>query len=288
MSEILLDSFEKNYYLNIREFSSGQFEAVMRLVKPMSAEYTEAVVDGLPVASVWDKPVAFTKPMSEEEEAEKRLVNHRRAVRRAKQSIRWLCKAMQADRLLTLTYRDNVEDREKVRADFTKFIRLVRQHFPDWVYVAVLEKQDRGAFHIHCAVRGFQRIKYLRKCWYIACGGAGDEVGADTPGAVNITSPSKRWGSGVKEWKTEKLAGYITKYIAKTFDDALSEKRRYWSSKGIDRPVVRRSWVGGSNIFDAIKSCLSLLELDVGLTGIDFDWWLSDQNDCLWIAGRGS
>lgn len=284
MSEILIEQ-SKNYYLTVREFASGSFEAVMKLVKPMSSEYTEAIVDGLPVTSVWDKPVGFTKELTEEEQAAKTARNHGRNVLRAKQTIRWLCKAMGADRLFTLTYRKNEEDREQVRTDFREFLRLVRKRIPSWQYVAVLEKQDRGAYHIHCAVKGWQQIKYLRKCWYVALGGKGDEVGAATPGQVDVTSPQKKWGGGGREWKTEKLAGYITKYIAKTFDSALSEKRRYWASKGIQRPEPRRMWVGGSNIFDAIKSCLGTLYFDVGLEGVDFNWWLSTRNDVLWIAG---
>jgi len=287
MDWILEEKQEKNYYLNIRQFGSGAFEAVMKLVKPMQAEMTEAIVEGRPVTSPWDKPVAFTK-LTDEEQAAKAKVNHDRALRRATQNIRWLCKAMEADRLFTLTYRKNVEDRDQVRADFQEFLRLVRKQIPDWQYVAVLEKQDRGAFHIHCAVKGFQRIKYLRKCWYLAIGGSGDETGDATPGNVDVTSPQKRWGSGVREWATDKLCRYLTKYLAKTFDESLAEKRRYWAAKGIDRPAPRRTWVGGSNIFDAIKSCLDTLYFDCGLSGVDFDWWISPQNDSLWIAGRAT
>lgn len=284
MSEILIEQ-SKNYYLTVRQFSSGSFEAVMKLVKPMSSEYTEALVDGLPVSSPWDRPVGFTKELTQAEQDAKDAASHARSVRRAKQSIRWLCKSMQADRLFTLTYRKNEEDREQVRADFQEFLRLVRKRIPAWQYVAVLEKQDRGAYHIHCAVKGWQQISYLRKCWYVALGGAGDETGENTPGQVDVTSPQKKWGGGGREWKSEKLAGYITKYIAKTFDQALSEKRRYWSSRGIQKPEPRRMWVGGSNIFDAIKSCLGTLYFDVGLEGVDFNWWLSTKNDVLWIAG---
>lgn len=284
MSEILIEQ-SKNYYLTVRQFSSGAFEAVMKLVKPMSSEYTEALVDGLLVSSPWDRPVGFTKELTQAEQDAKDAASHARSVRRAKQSIRWLCKSMQADRLFTLTYRKNEECREQVRADFQEFLRLVRKRIPQWQYVAVLEKQDRGAYHIHCAVKGWQQISFLRKCWYVALGGAGDETGADTPGQVDVTSPQKKWGGGGREWKSEKLAGYITKYIAKTFDQALSEKRRYWSSRGIQKPEPRRMWVGGSNIFDAIKSCLGTLYFDVGLEGVDFNWWLSTKNDVLWIAG---
>lgn len=94
----IVEQQEKNYYLNIREFASGAFEATMNLVKPMRQEYTECIVEGRPVVPPCDKPLVFTK-RTEEEQAERDKANHNRAVRRASQNIRWLCKAMEVDRL---------------------------------------------------------------------------------------------------------------------------------------------------------------------------------------------
>lgn len=296
--DLILDQLEeKNYYLNIREFASGAFEAVMKVVKPLSQEQIDAGINGTSYAAACAEKgetsrsgfTSFGYSKSDEDINEfDRAKNHSRAVRRAKQNIRWLCKVMQADRLFTLTYRENVEDRELVRAQFKDFLRRVRERFPDWAYVAVLEKQDRGAFHIHCAVRGFQHLGFLRACWHKALGAEGVQLGESSPGNVNVTSPQeKRWGAVSREWKTERLAGYITKYLAKTFDESSTEKRRYWHARDLKVPAKQRLWIGGSNIFDAIKSCLNTLEFHCGLEGVDFDWWLSTQNDCLWIAGKG-
>lgn len=301
MSEILLDDLEKNYYLNIREFASGALEAVLKTVRPMKQEAMDASINGCLTSSRFLAPaVPKTEEQQEVSQAD-RAANLARAVRRAKQNIRWLCKVMEADRLFTCTYRENQEDREQVREDFARFLRLVRTGFkvkhadgskttyraiPDWQYVAVLEKQGRGAFHIHCAVKGFQYIKTLRAAWYKACGGNGDEVGEKTPGSVNVTAPAKRWGSAGREWKTDKLVGYLVKYIHKTFDESATEKKRYWHAKDLKTPDVQRMWVGGTNIIDAIKSTVSTLELAHGLQA-GFDMWLSTQNDCFWIAGRG-
>lgn len=301
MSEILLDDLEKNYYLNVRSFASGAVEAVLKTVRPMKQEAMDASINGCLTSSRF---LAFAVPKTEdpqEKSEAERALNLSRAVRRAKQNIRWLCKVMQADRLFTQTYRDNIEDREKVREDFARFLRLVRSGFkvkhgdgtktvyraiPDWQYVAVLEKQGRGAYHIHCAVKGFQYIKTLRAAWYKAIGGNGDETGENTPGSVNVTSPNKRWGSSGREWKTDKLAGYLVKYLHKTFDESTTEKKRYWHAKDLKTPEVQRMWVGGANIADAIKSTVRTLQLSHGLRG-DFDMWLSSMNDCFWIAGRG-
>lgn len=288
----ILDETEKNYYLNLREFASGEFEAVLKVVKPMSQEMMEASMNGCCTSS---RNLAYRSANQDEDKSlSDKAQNHARAVRRAKQSIRWLCKVLDADRLFTLTYRENQTDREQARADFTKFLRLVRSGWrgqvgvPNWQYVAVLEKQDRGAFHIHCAVKGWQRIKFLRMAWFKALGGDGYETGENTPGNVDVTNPDKsRWGHTGREWKVNKLAGYLTKYLAKTFDEADSEKKRYWHTRDIKHPEKQRFWVAGATMPEAIKSAFAMLQLHVGVS-VDCSMWVSTSNDVFWIAGSGS
>lgn len=279
---LILDPVElqRNYYLNVREFANGTVEAVLKTVRPMQMEQSKRRYENFGSFSakhVEDVP-------GETDSLSVKQANHARAVRRAKQSIRFCCKQMQADRLFTLTYRENVQDRQRVRADFQRFLRLVRKVYPHWQYVAVLERQDRGAFHIHCAVVGWQRIGFLRTAWYKALGGTGKESGVDTPGAVNITSPQKRWGSGVKEWKTEKLAGYLTKYLHKTFEESDAEKRRFWKCKDIQPPAAERFWIAGSSMYEAIPSAWDTLSTFYGVKP-DFDMWLSSSGDCFWLSG---
>lgn len=291
---------ERNYYLNLREFASGEFEAILRVTRPMKMEAMNAAMRGtsyaqaLAVEGVSSRELRPLPPKNTDEKSVYELqANLSRAVRRSKQNIRWLCKAMDADRLFTLTYRENQTDREQARADFKKFLRLVRSGWrgqvgvPDWRYVAVLEKQERGAYHVHCAVKGWQRINFLRACWYKALGCSPEVSGENTPGAVNVTNPDKsRWGHTGRQWKVNKLAGYLTKYLSKTFDDTMAEKRRYWHCRQIVQPVKQRFWVSGSDICQAIKSTIGLLDFHVGL-GKSWSHWLSSSADSYWIAGVG-
>lgn len=300
MDYIVPEESEKNYYLNLREFASGEFEAILKAARPMKVEMMDASMTGTDYASACreygetsrsGRDAAFKVRKKEEPSEFDRKSNLNRAVRRSKQNIRWLCKAMEADRLFTLTYRENQMDREQARADFTRFLRLVRSGWrgqvgvPDWQYVAVLEKQERGAFHIHCAVKGWQRVNFLRACWYKALGCSPDVSGENTPGAVNVTNPDKaRWGHTGRQWKVNKLAGYLTKYLSKTFDDTATEKRRYWHCKQLVQPVKQRFWVSGNNIVEAIQSTVGLLDFHIGL-GKTWNHWLSDFEDAYWIAG---
>ena len=91
-------------------------------------------------------------------------------------------------------------------------------------YVAVLECQKRGAIHPHLAVRGFQDIRLLRRCWYKIVGKA--------QGQVNVKGP--RPGTS-----PVKLARYLSKYISKDIDSQPREfeEHRYFCSLGIAVPT---------------------------------------------------
>lgn len=79
--------------------------------------------------------------------------------------------AMVADRLLTLTYRENVEDYDPASADLSKFLRLVRHRLREFSYVAVVERQRRGVVHWHLALRDRRDVAVLRRLWRRIVGG---------------------------------------------------------------------------------------------------------------------
>lgn len=282
--ENILGESEKNYYLNLREFKDGSFEGIVKAVRPMQKELIEASMNG----TLFNCPLPSYREKETDPEALEydRIQNHRRAVRRAKQNIRWLCKEMGVDRLFTLTYRENVEDREKVKSDFKEFIRLARKRYPGLLYVSVLEKQERGALHLHFATKGYLSIEFLTACWHKALGFKTVQHGEASPGSANVAYRKSRWGRANPVWKTAKLAGYITKYLGKTFDETTTEKRRYWHAKAASVPNKQRFWVSGNNIIEAIRSARSLLRFHVGLQ-YGADMWISDLEDCFWIAGWG-
>ena len=84
-----------------------------------------------------------------------RKMNEARARGRAKSTIRNKCLTIGADHLVTLTYRANVEDRDRVLHDLARLRRALSRSGCSMPYVAVLERQQRGALHPHLAVKGF-------------------------------------------------------------------------------------------------------------------------------------
>jgi len=216
-------------------------------------------------------------------EANAKADNLRRAVTRARQQIRFHCRQLGVDHMVTLTYRHNVEDVEVLKKDWARFVRLVRTKKPNWEFVACRERQERGALHLHIAVRGRQDIGLLRKSWYQALGGSGDETGDETPGQVDVRGPSKRWGARTVDWKVAKLAGYMTKYMHKAFEELEAKgSKRYWHSKGIEAPEVEKVWLASSSFIDAIKDSHALFRAEGVKTAV---LWASEGWDCIWLAG---
>lgn len=278
---------DKDYQATIRQFKNGQTEVVAHVVRPLAR---------FAASERWRLcyPIKchLTPEESEPDEADQALIeahalhkaeeNRARSVRRARMRLRWLIKSICADHMVTLSYRENMQDINKLKRDWQAFVRLVRARFPDWQFVAVRENQDRGALHLHVAVVGRQNIKYLRKCWYIALGASPEASGADTPGAVNVRAPLKKWGGQGYEWKADKLAGYLGKYLHKCFDMAEHHSKRYWHSNGIEMPIPQRIWLGAASFVDAIVQTHDIARA----CGVErLAMWASVSYSSIWMSG---
>ncbi len=109
------------------------------------------------------------RPKAKRGESEDREKSIEISTQRSVRSVRERCKSISADHMVTLTYKENVEDRERVLRDLKEFVRrmnkLEKMGLRKLHYVAVLERQERGAFHIHMAVHGFKRWKTIFAMW---------------------------------------------------------------------------------------------------------------------------
>ena len=155
-------------------------------------------------------------------QSEKREANEKRAQRRAQARIRHLALAAGLDHLLTLTFRENVTDFDRASRCFERFIKLVHAEMPEWAYVAVAERQKRGAWHWHLGVAGRQNVALLRRLW-LECVGDGN---------VDVQSPpGKRGNSKLR------LVSYLTKYLGKSFNELRElDAHRFRASKHIKVP----------------------------------------------------
>jgi hypothetical protein len=167
--------------------------------------------------------------------------NSERSARRARAAVRRRVKLFELNSMLTLTYAENVLDRDRMRRDVDAMIKRIRRVIPDFAYVCVFEQQKRGAWHAHIATRTIQshylhRGKFvqsyalLRLMWRAVTGAAG--------GNIDVSR-----GRGVKR-STGRLAGYLAKYIGKGFADGQIGDS-YSASGSLPRPTTQR-YVCGS------------------------------------------
>ena len=191
---------EPQCLVRIEEYPSGPVRVVVKSVR----------VEG-PTCVIAGKPPRLKRDPDEQERVQS-------SIQRTRRTIRQRCMAALVDRLLTLTYRDNMEDRARCYADTVEFIRRARRQGYLATYVAVPEQQERGAWHVHLAVRGFMWANTLRRIWREVIGGSGG----------NIDISRNRHQQSRTPWR---IAGYIAKYIGKSIEQAKPGERTFWASE---------------------------------------------------------
>lgn len=259
------------YRLKVQPFSSGGYEAVVKLV---DVEQVARLKESQQLGIL--KKTRTERPPEEREDA---ILS---AKRRAKQMVRYKCKEMGANRLLTLTTRQTL-DVDTLLYSFQRFLYLVERAMGDaLLYVAVPEQHPTNPdhLHLHVAVNTFLNVNVIRRCWHAAlsarlparkdCQPSGSEgmpdySGKNSPGNVDIQYIKTSGGRGAQ---TVKVARYISKYITKG-DLERFNKKRYWSTKGVKVLDARRLWLKSMSLADAIRE--SYAELGLSGTNAFFD-----------------
>lgn len=176
-----------------------------------------------------------------------------RAARRAKTQVRRRCKAIRANCMITLTYRENMQDEKRVQADFKAF-RGRLSTLGDFHYVATLERQEgfkngnlnaqpgRSSIHVHIACEQFpaylRNEHGIRVKSYALISSMWSRVIGRGNGNVNFTRPRGRNSA-------HRIASYIAKYVSKKVSEAELNAKSYWSSTGIVMPKPERIWYSG-------------------------------------------
>lgn len=156
----------------------------------------------------------------------------KKSAARAKTNVRRKLMSMNADRLLTLTFKENLDDINEAWRRFKYFTKLMKWRYGErWAYVAVPEYQKRGAVHFHLAITGYYHANTVRKLWHRAAGKFG--------GNIDITSPKK---ADKNSWNPRRIANYISKYITK-IDSVEFNRRRYSSGGKIEVPPAMNGWL---------------------------------------------
>lgn len=119
----------------------------------------------------------------------------------------------------TLTYASNMQDRDKAVKDFKKLMAHLRWVLGGIQFLYVLERQERGAWHIHFLVfdHAFIRIEMVRRLWRNVI---------KEQARVNV----KRTNDALH------VANYLAKYLGKDINN--NNKRAFAYSRGLASPRV--------------------------------------------------
>lgn len=262
--------------VTLRKFHNGHTEASITRYKTL-ADLPPGVD---PITLRWEHEAPNGPARGEGD----REANVARASRRARAAARVRCKASGFDSLFTFTYRENVQDRELVARHWKETVRRIRRVIPDFAYLAVLEVQKRGALHLHVATHRLPRLLSHRgtavKSWAVLRAIWRSVVG---PLGGNFDESKRRSRSRASSLR---IARYITKYLAKDFEDGELNRKRYWA--GGEWQAPERVTMLFKRELDGFNSDLMAMVFDevVG-TSTEFTHWLSPDGFVYWIAALG-
>lgn len=139
-------------------------------------------------------------------------------------------------KFLTLTYKDNMQDKEIFYKDFQIFITALKRKGHKLNYLYVLEYQERGAIHCHIILFNNEYIPWqtIKDCW--------------KKGSIDIHR--------IRDIKN--LGAYVCKYLTK---ETIAEynSKSYHCSQGLNRPI--ESKITQSEGETHLKELLSKYEL---------------------------
>lgn len=202
---------------------------------------------------------------------ERRAKQREKNAQRAKSQCRWVIKSQGLNELLTLTYRDNQEDRDLCKKHFKEWVRRMKAALGGkFVYCASFEKQDRGAMHVHVACHKLPHHGIVRgqkiKAWKLGTDIWRSIIGLSLTGQTGglcFVGGKTRNGGHRRNLSLAKLAGYVSKYIMKDYAESPLEKNRYSRSDGLTLPKAFKTTYTGLTLAQMIELVFECCQGDV-------------------------
>ena len=199
------------------------------------------------------------------------------SVQRAKTQMRHKIIMLGCDRMVTLTYRENMCDRDLAYEHFGKFAKLCNKEFGSFENVAVTEKQKRGAIHFHVAINKYYPVMVLNRLWRQSIGERED---GQTSGHVHIKKKAAHiQPNSLTKKVITGLARYMSKYMSKDIEGQEVGKKRYSSSRNIEKPIVKTYFIPlGDNTFRLVGDIVMQVTGEIIGKPLEFGsviWWSS-------------
>lgn len=179
---------------------------------------------------MWDNPFddsdyTFVQNMGNEE------INLQRSLRRSKNEIYDIARSNKWEWFFTLTFNpDKVDsyDYSECTRKLSVWLMNMRKKCPNMMYLVVPEMHKSGRWHFHGLFAGVDNLVFVNsgKC--------------DKKGKViyNVDSYRLGFSTATKIKSLDKVSNYIGKYITKELCTITKGKKRYWSSRNVQKPII--------------------------------------------------
>jgi hypothetical protein len=243
---------EPEFVCQVKTYRDGSHRVKVSRCNPRIEENRELLCCGLPGARK-------SEGLSEDDK--------RRSLSRTKTTLYDSIRQIQADRLLTLTVRENIQDLPTFQSLVKRFLRATRRLPLRFEYVLVFEQQKRGAWHVHMAIKGFKDVRVLRRLWWSIVGKG--------MGNIDIS---------YKPQKPHNLCRYLSKYVAKNCDEVGYNKKRYWRSDDIGGPAKVRFYFRAQTVSEAIGE-VQIVCMALGIKTPEKSLWVSPDASVMVVDG---
>ena len=175
---------------------------------------------------------------------ERKLRSLEKAAKRATTACRRAIKTGRFNEMLTITYRENQNDRALCKKHFKEWVRRMKRALPSFQYCAAVEAQERGAMHVHVATHKLPQHALYKgvkiEAWKLGTKIWRSIVGEDNGlvfvgGKTKFGSPARRGGMSLA-----KMAAYISKYITKDYAACPMGSNRYSRSDDLTPPKPQK------------------------------------------------
>lgn len=179
------------------------------------------------------KPLNRTHKSSSSDES-----NLERSLRRTRKTVKDLCLNNDFNQWVTLTNSTERNDDTLTLQKLRVWLKAQKKKYGHFHYVLVPERHKDGALHFHGLFGGYSGPTKPAINNKVGSRYYGTELKKNGRTGSNLVDYDLGYSYVENIDSLTKISNYITKYITKDIAQLGKSKKRYWASKGLDKPAV--------------------------------------------------
>lgn len=196
---------------------------------------------------------------------------------RAKQNIYDYARSNDWEYMLTFTFSPHVVDRydyDAVSKKLCNWLSNIRKRkAPNLRYIVIPELHEDGAFHFHGLLSELGDMSIID---------SGHKTKSGQP-IFNITDYKLGWSTAVKIYDGIGACGYFIKYITKDIVKLIMDKKKYWTSRNLNKPTVQlileTPSMKNKQQANIEEQALTMKSVDIKWTKNTVDYYNLDMSD---------